>query len=341
MANSMIADLLKTPAQVREQQLKTLREEGRSSAAMLTGMGLGGARTAVPGVIGNIAQTAAASMPVDMNQMIRRGLLGLGGVAKAAGKPEVQKAFQEGALSQQEREAVELNRLALAMSSNDPAKIKEASKRAQEMNRPDVAMKLQERLIKAEQLQEKSSIAAALTKQDPMLGRAYGAGELTLNQVLELQKKKPEGLSNYRDMDSNKLFVGKIQNGKVVRVSDNTEVPNALMVGKESLSEGKGKVPAKFSTKQLDSAFNALDDNTIDALKNKAGYNWNVFGYKFDTKDSEYDYLKEQVKYAANEIRKEGYDDPRSALQEAIRRLLGGKTESPSSSDPYAGRVTE
>lgn len=340
----MIADLLKTPQQVRQEQLDKLRKQGKASAAMLTGTGFGkGARTSVPSIIGSMAESAAATLPVDANQMVRRGLLGLSGLSTAVGATDIAAGLQEAAMSPEEREAQALNEIAKVLTSEDTGELKKAAKRAEDMNRPDVALKLQERLVKVENSKTKATLAAALSKKDPMVAKAFLAGELTYDQSLKYAGDQTDykNISNYRDPNTDAVFLGGVKNGKVYRLDNEDLVPSAIAVSKQAFEGKAAPTPNKFTTKQLDAAFASLDKETKAALEEKAGYEWNIFGLEFNSKDEELEYLKEQVKYVANELRKDKsglYAEPRAALKEAIRRATGGAIKA-DQNDPYAGKV--
>jgi len=166
MAESLIADLFKTPADVRQEETDRLLEQGKASAeAYLTGAGQGG--SPIAGAIRGLTATALQEMPLSMSQTVRRGMLGLSG-------------GQVGA-SQAERQAAELNAVAKSATGRKPEEIRKAAERARAVGRGDIAMVLEERALKIEKNIDKitnKQIHVELLKEfDPRLAAAYAADE--------------------------------------------------------------------------------------------------------------------------------------------------------------------
>lgn len=78
--NSLIRDLLKSPAQLREERYAKLREGARSRAQL---MGGGSATTGLPGLLTGLAQQSMVAQAPMAEQMVRRGMLGLSSIAGA------------------------------------------------------------------------------------------------------------------------------------------------------------------------------------------------------------------------------------------------------------------
>lgn len=162
MAESLIADLFKTPADVRQEETDRLLEQGKASAeAYLTGAGQGG--SPIAGAIRGLTATALQEMPLSMSQTVRRGMLGLSG-------------GQVGA-SQAERQAAELNAVAKSATGRKPEEIRKAAERARAVGRGDIAMVLEERALKLEknmdQIINKQVQYEILKRLDPEIAEAF------------------------------------------------------------------------------------------------------------------------------------------------------------------------
>lgn len=164
MAESLIADLFKTPADVRQEETDRLLEQGKASAeAYLTGAGQGG--SPIAGAIRGLTAQTLQDMPLSMSNVVRRGMLGLSG-------------GQIGA-SQKEQQAMQLNQIAKAASGRKPEEIRRAADRAREAGRGDIAMVLEERAIKLEKstdkIVNKEIQANVLDTVNPILAAAFRA----------------------------------------------------------------------------------------------------------------------------------------------------------------------
>jgi hypothetical protein len=162
MAESLIADLFKTPADVRQEETDRLLEQGTASAeAYLTGAGQGG--SPISGAIRGLTAQALQSMPLDMSNVVRRGMLGLSG-------------GQVGA-SQAERQAAQLNAIAQAATGRKPEEIRKAAERARAAGRGDIAMVLEDRALKLEKnmdkIVNKEVQYQILQRLDPEIAEAF------------------------------------------------------------------------------------------------------------------------------------------------------------------------
>ena len=162
MAESLIADLFKTPADVRQEETDRLLEQGTASAeAYLTGAGQGG--SPISGAIRGLTAQALQSMPLDMSNVVRRGMLGLSG-------------GQVGA-SQKEQQAAQLNAIAQAATGRKPEEIRKAAERARAAGRGDIAMVLEERALKLEKnmdkIVNKEVQYQILQRLDPEIAEAF------------------------------------------------------------------------------------------------------------------------------------------------------------------------
>lgn len=341
---SMIADLLKTPAQVRMEQQGALREQGRKAAASLTGMPISGARTALPSMIQNLAASTAADIPLMADQMKRAGLLGLGGVAQLAGREDVQGALQQAALSPEERQAAQLNQLSGVLTSKDPAEIRQAAKKAEESGRPDIAAELISIADKTEQEADKATTRAAITKiieaKDPVMAAAYKVGDITADQAFKaIRDPELKEIQNY--VVDGVEFLGGMKGNDLINISTNEVVKGALQ---KNASGGTVayKAPDKFTKEQLETEWGQLEAGTladIEAMATTEGF----LGLWDSTDEDKLNAIKIRVMQRANELRKqEGFDTPQKAIAGAINELQGAPVAGVTpSSDPYANKFKD
>ena len=162
MADSLIADLLKTPGQVRREQLDRLNKQGTTSAqTMLTGARFG---SPIGGALQSLAGVGMEMMPAMTSQMFRGATGLLGGLAGAAGaSPKVVEAIQQAQYSPEERRSAELAEFAKEGVSTDPKGLRLLSAKLMEMGQPDAAIKVEEQASRIEKLRAEA-IAAATDK---------------------------------------------------------------------------------------------------------------------------------------------------------------------------------
>lgn len=181
MAESLIADLFKTPADVRQEETDRLLEQGKASAeAYLTGAGQGG--SPIAGAIRGLTAQTLQDMPLSMSNVVRRGMLGLSGGQLGA--------------SQKEQQAMQLNQIAKAATGRKPEEIRRAADRAREAGRGDIAMVLEERAIKLEksmdQIINKEVQYEILKRLDPEMAEAFRDDpEATFTSYYKLAKGDP------------------------------------------------------------------------------------------------------------------------------------------------------
>ena len=143
MAESMILNMLKTPSQVREEQLAKLRAESTSQAQLL-GAPVGGT-TALPGLIRSFAAQQMQEQGVDLNKAARRAQGAAGGLFSALGRPEVGQAIQQGALSPEERQAQAGQSILSQVKPGDPDSMMNAAIELQKRGLTGAAQQLQQR----------------------------------------------------------------------------------------------------------------------------------------------------------------------------------------------------
>lgn len=218
MADSLIADLLKTPGQVRREQLDRLNKQGATSAqTMLTGARFG---SPIGGALQSLAGVGMEMMPAMTSQMFRGATGLLGGIAGAAGaSPEVVQALEQAQYSPEERQAAEIQRFSkeelskYGGLSTNPNALRLLSGKLMQMGQPDAAMKVEEQASKIEELQAK----ALKTKME--LGGKYKAPtqvELDFARGLLNEAFKSRGIDReYTESDLAKFLEGYRKKGNI------------------------------------------------------------------------------------------------------------------------------
>lgn len=162
---SMILDMLKTPRQVREEQLQKLRERSLAQANLLQPVR---GTTALPGLITGFAQQQAAQIPVDINKAFRRGAQGVGAVVGG----DMGRAIGQIGISPEEQRARATQQAMRGLQMGNINSMKEALKRMQEANAPiEAQMALSERIAQREkEILDRASAARGEQLQRDLFG---------------------------------------------------------------------------------------------------------------------------------------------------------------------------
>ena len=147
-----LAGLLKTPGQARREQLEKLRAEGATAAQTMLTAGQG-FRSPIGGAISQLASTGASIMPELMARAGEQGLLALGGVAGATGRPDVQTALQRGAAPQPVQEARAVQELTKQYGT-DSAGLYKIAEQLRKNGRADLAIRFEDK-AKERELKER------------------------------------------------------------------------------------------------------------------------------------------------------------------------------------------
>lgn len=124
---SMILSMLKTPQQVRQEQLAKLREKSLAQASLLA-QPVAGAQTALPGLLRNYAAGIAAEIPTDIAKATRGITRGVGGMLGAAGYGEAGKAIAGATVTPEERLATTRQQLLKGQDTTDSTKLMQIAK---------------------------------------------------------------------------------------------------------------------------------------------------------------------------------------------------------------------
>lgn len=140
MAFNLLSDVLKTPEQIRQEELDALNKRGAASAQSML---MGSSRySPVAGSINALAANAIQDMPASMSNVARGGMMGLGSLVGAV-NPQVGQEIQQGARSPNERKAMALKEM-ISKGGTDAAGLRTTARQLIQMGMPAEAAKLLE-----------------------------------------------------------------------------------------------------------------------------------------------------------------------------------------------------
>lgn len=156
---SMILDMLKTPQQVREEQLAKMRQDSAAQAQLLAQPVRG--TTALPGLLSRFAAGEALEQRTDLNKAARRAAGAVGGALQVAGYDEAAQQARQALATPEERLAQNRQGILKGVDTGSSKELMLAAKRLQEQG--DTAGS--SRLVAQAQQIEKQSAETALTRE--------------------------------------------------------------------------------------------------------------------------------------------------------------------------------
>lgn len=189
-----LAGLLKTPGQARREQLEKLRAEGATAAQTMLTAGQG-FRSPIGGAISQLASTGASIMPELIASAGEQGLLALGGVAGAAGRPDVQAALERGAAPQPVQEARAVQELTKQYGTDSEGLYKIAEQ-LRKNGRADLAIRFEDK-AKERELKEREldiELLKAKGKADEVTygpAKRYKDSKGNLYSAVQVRRKRP------------------------------------------------------------------------------------------------------------------------------------------------------
>lgn len=186
MAESMILNMLKTPQQVREEQLAKLRERSTAQAKLLAAPV--SATTGIPGMLRSFAAGEMLAQGEDLNKAARRATGAAGGLLSAFGRPEAGRAVAESMFSPEERQAQATQDLMKNVDMGNVASLKSAAQRLRQVGNVKGALALDQRATEIASAQAEAARKTReldIKQQEANIkGRqaAVQEGELTVEQ---------------------------------------------------------------------------------------------------------------------------------------------------------------
>ena len=230
MAESMILNMLKTPQQVREEQLAKLRERSTAQAKLLAAPV--SATTGIPGMLRSFAAGEMLAQGEDLNKAARRATGAAGGLLSAFGRPEAGRAVAESMFSPEERQAQATQDLMKNVDMGNVASLKSAAQRLRQVGNVKGALALDQRATEIASAQAEAARKTReldIKQQEANIkGRqaAVQEGELTVEQQ---KTKLARNLGVTMDV---------LDNATVDSVAVAANILDAPLLGPETL-EGK------------------------------------------------------------------------------------------------------
>lgn len=284
---SLIADLIKTPKQIREEQTEMLRKQGQALALRNKENAILPATSGLARLFGSMGTSTLEQLPQSMQNVASRGMLGLSSLFSAAGAPDAAEELRRASLSPEERKAEEEMKVVSKAGEGGLTNLRTAKKRAEELG---------------------------LAKSNPKVLERIN-DEISRIEKLET---KIESKGNYSV--GGKTFLGGLnKDNQVVNLDTGEVVPNAV---KGKAETPKEDVSLKFTGKQLDTTYEALNEKDRKSFESAAVEEDKYLGFIDVTDTEKAAYMKSEAYRIANELRRkepQKYSDPKSALLAAMK----------------------
>jgi len=189
-SQSMILDMLKTPQQVREEQLNKIRRNSLAQAQMM-----GGVRgtTALPGLLSQFGQQEMVAQGVDLAKGARRASGAVGSALGMLGMQEAGQAARQAFVTPEERQASQAQNIMKNLDMTDPDAMKQAANQLQKIGLTGAANELNNRAETAVQrLLDRGYKASAEARAASGEVRAQKESELSMErtrQVMDLARE--------------------------------------------------------------------------------------------------------------------------------------------------------
>ena len=159
MADGLLSQLLKTPQQIRQEQLDRIRQE--SLLGVKAQQPISGAMSALPSIYQNFTNQALARQGTDIAQAFRGATQGIGGMLGAVGAPELGRSVSQLSVSPEERQAAQAQQVAQGIDRNNPDSLEAAAKRFQQLGLMGPADQLATRATELRTKQNQEQAVAA------------------------------------------------------------------------------------------------------------------------------------------------------------------------------------
>ena len=142
MADGLLQGLLKTPQQVREEQLLRMQQQAVAGRQLQSPLR---ASSALPGIFSNVLAQQAPALATDVAQAARGITQGVGGMLGAVGQQGLGQAIAGATISPEERQASAAQQALQGVVPSDPASLEAAAQRLQQLGLTAAAQQLVER----------------------------------------------------------------------------------------------------------------------------------------------------------------------------------------------------
>ena len=171
MADGLLQGLLKTPQQVREEQLLRMQQQAVAGRQLQSPLR---ASSALPGIFSNVLAQQAPALATDVAQAARGITQGVGGMLGAVGQQGLGQAVAGATITPEERQAAQAQQALQGTKLQDPASLEAAAARLQQAGNVNAANAL---IARAQELRQ-GQAKLQLTQQQSMTELAQQAKQL-------------------------------------------------------------------------------------------------------------------------------------------------------------------
>lgn len=180
MAEGLLQGLLKTPQQVREEQLLRMQQQAVAGRQLQSPLR---ASSALPGIFSNVLAQQAPALATDVAQAARGITQGVGGMLGAVGQQGLGQAIAGATISPEERQAAQAQQALQGLDQNNADSLEAAAARLQELGLTGAAERLSTRAIQLRDRDEKAKLArAAEMRAQSAEQRAQAKAEIEQSQ---------------------------------------------------------------------------------------------------------------------------------------------------------------
>jgi hypothetical protein len=208
MADGLLSQLLKTPQQIRQEQLDRIRQE--SLLGVKAQQPISGAMSALPSIYQNVTNQALARQGTDIAQAFRGATQGIGGMLGAVGAPELGRSVSQLSVSPEERQAAQAQQALQGLDQNNADSLEAAARRLQQLNLTGAAQQLSTRAIQLRDRDERAKLARAAEMRAESEEQRRAAGEERATATSELQNRLTELNIQQKERNPNAPDIGAI-----------------------------------------------------------------------------------------------------------------------------------
>ena len=209
MADSMLQNLLKTPRQIREEQLLKMQQEAAGRAQL--GGPIRGASSALPGIFSSVLQQQRPALATDIAQTARGLTQGLGGMLGAAGYQQAGQALAQATVTPEERQAArniqQQEQIQQALRQYQPGNLQSMKAVYEQLKAanapPQMLMQISEQIQKQEgvvrqQLQAQKAKQSAVTYLqgiNPSIAQLVASDSMPVGEAIKMANKALEPIT--------------------------------------------------------------------------------------------------------------------------------------------------
>lgn len=207
MAEGLLQGLLKTPQQVREEQLLRMQQQAVAGRQLQSPLR---SESALPGIFSNVLAQQAPALATDVAQAARGITQGVGGMLGAVGQQGLGQAVAGATISPEERQAAQAQQVLQGLDQNNADSLEAAARRLQQLNLTGAAQQLSTRAIQLRDRDEKAKLARAAEMRAESAEQRDIAGEERATEAAELQNRLTELSIAQQERNPNAPDIGAI-----------------------------------------------------------------------------------------------------------------------------------